>query len=76
MPIRPPLPGQEWQLRAAPLVIFDFRRPVYIVPSNNQPGGPGPRPKPYMKPLVLERQVYPVPRSAGTVQPVALKKRT
>lgn len=39
MPRRPPNRGQEWQLQVLPPVILNLRRPFYLKPSNNQPGG-------------------------------------
>jgi hypothetical protein len=40
MPIRPVPASVSQQL---PVVRFDLRRPIYLCPSNNLPGGPGAR---------------------------------
>lgn len=39
MPARPIPPWMRWQVEQLPPVITNLRRPFYLRPSNNQPGG-------------------------------------
>ncbi len=56
MPVRPPPKWMEWQLKILPQVVTNFRRPFYLNPRNNQPGGdqgpPRARPPPKPAPIV------------------------
>jgi len=53
MPIRPPNRGQEWQTQMLPQVVWNFKRPIYIAPQNNQPGGAQSLPVPHTKPALI-----------------------
>jgi hypothetical protein len=79
MPSFPVPPWLSWQLQVMPQVVTDFRRPFYICPSNNLPGGPQSRPARIVKPAVIVHIPKQTKREAlinasnGTVMPEGLK---